>query len=112
MAALTSAKHAPRIKANNSDFVHQEQRRATCYLSLGEPVTGQRQSREARIGCLTEVGFGLGQLLFNAHVFEFAGVEDLAAFQAFDKFFIIFAGNNLNTRVLTLWHSTALLGVG
>ena len=40
--------------------------------------------------------------LFNFHIFEFAGFEDLAAFQALHKFGVLFAGNYSNTRVFAL----------
>jgi hypothetical protein len=37
--------------------------------------------------------------LFDAHVFEFAGLEDFAALQAFHKFGIFFAAHNLHARM-------------
>jgi len=37
---------------------------------------------------------------FNVHVFEFAGVEYIAALQAFDEFSIFFARDYAHTRVL------------
>jgi hypothetical protein len=47
--------------------------------------------------------FRLFQLaLFNLHIFEFAGFEDFAAFQAFHKFGVLFAGNYSYTGVLAL----------
>jgi hypothetical protein len=48
--------------------------------------------------------------LFDIHVFEFAGLEDLAALQAFHKFGVFFAGHNLHTRVLACLHVASLLG--
>jgi hypothetical protein len=41
---------------------------------------------------------------FNLHVFELAGFEDVAAFQAFHEFGVIFAGDNFHPRVLTWGH--------
>ena len=38
--------------------------------------------------------------LFDVHVFEFAGLEDLAAFQALDEFGVFIAAHDLHTRVL------------
>jgi hypothetical protein len=38
--------------------------------------------------------------LFDAHVFEFAGLEDFAAILAFDKFGVLVATDNLHTKVL------------
>ena len=44
--------------------------------------------------------------LFDIHIFEFAGVKDFAAFQAFDKLRVFFAGNYANAGML------AFSGVG
>ena len=41
--------------------------------------------------------------LFDVHVFEFAGLEDLAAFFALDEFRILIATDNLDARVLAGW---------
>ena len=38
---------------------------------------------------------------FDAHVFEFAGFEDLAAFEALDEFGIFVTADDLNARMLT-----------
>jgi len=38
--------------------------------------------------------------LFDAHVLKFAGLENVAAFQAFDELGVIFAAHNLHARVL------------
>ena len=51
-----------------------------------------------------ELGF------FDPHVLEFTGLEDLPAFQAFNKFGIFVAGDDLNARVLALIHSAFLIG--
>ena len=40
-------------------------------------------------------------IVFDRHILELAGFEDLAAFLAFDKLNIFFAGDDLDTRVLT-----------
>jgi len=37
---------------------------------------------------------------FNAHVFEFAGLENLAALEALDEFGFLIATDNLNARML------------
>jgi hypothetical protein len=38
--------------------------------------------------------------LFDAHVLKFAGLENVAAFQAFDELGVILAAHNLHARVL------------
>ena len=40
-------------------------------------------------------------VLFDAHVLEFAGLEDLAALQAFHKLSVFFAAHNLHARMFT-----------
>jgi hypothetical protein len=60
------------------------------------------RGKESRFVCQ----FGL----FDGHVFEFAGFENLAAFQAFNEFGVFFASHDLHTRVLAFWHVTSLLG--
>lgn len=60
-----------------------------------------------------EIGFSglIVQLgLFDVHVFEFTGLEDVPTLQAFDEFRIFMAGDDLYARVLTLIHLTSLLG--
>jgi hypothetical protein len=63
---------------------------------------------------LLEEGKGSGFVgqfgLFDGHVFEFAGFEDVAAFETLNEFGVFFAGHDLHTRVLTFWHVTSLLG--
>lgn len=51
--------------------------------------------------------FELG--LLDVHVLEFAGFENLAAFHALDEFRILFAGDDLHTRMLAC-HVGSLLG--
>lgn len=60
--------------------------------------------REEESGFVRQFG------LFDDHVFEFAGFEYLAAFQALNEFGVFFAGHDLHTRVLAFWHITSLLG--
>ena len=48
--------------------------------------------------------------LFNLHISEFAGFEDFAALETFDKFGVFFASHNLYTRVLALCHCAAHSG--
>lgn len=55
-------------------------------------------------------GFVLQPGIFDHHVFELAGFEDVAALQAFDEFGIFLARHNLHTRVLALIHGASLLG--
>ena len=50
-------------------------------------------------------------LFFNRHVFQFTGLEDIAAFLAFHVFGFFGAGDNLNSRVLALF-GRYLLGRG
>jgi hypothetical protein len=45
--------------------------------------------------------------VFNLHVSKLAGFEDFAAFQAFDKFGVIFAGDDFHARMLTVCHLAA-----
>jgi hypothetical protein len=52
--------------------------------------------------------FQLG--FFNVHVFEFAGVEDLSAFETLDELAFFIAGDHSNTRVLTISHLAFSLG--
>jgi hypothetical protein len=60
--------------------------------------------REKESGFVRQIG------LFDGHVFEFAGFEDVAALQALNEFGVFFAGHDLHTRVLAFWHVTSLLG--
>ena len=55
-------------------------------------------------------GFVFHSGVFDHHVLELAGLEDISALQAFDEFCVFFAGDNLHTRVLTFVHGVALLG--
>ena len=57
-----------------------------------------------------ESGFVRQFGLFDGHVFEFAGFEYLAAFQAFNKFGVFVASHDLHARMLAFWHVTSLLG--
>jgi hypothetical protein len=47
-----------------------------------------------------ESGFVRQFRVFDVHVLEFAGFEDLAAFLAFDEFGVFFTRHDLNARVL------------
>jgi len=55
-------------------------------------------------------GFVVQLRFFDGHVLKFAGLEDFPALQAFNKFGIFVAGDDLYTRVLTLIHLASLLG--
>jgi len=44
-------------------------------------------------------GFAALRAVFNAHVLEFAGLEDLAAFHALNEFSFLVAAHDLHTRV-------------
>jgi len=46
----------------------------------------------------------------DVHVFEFAGVEYFAAFEALYVFGIFIAGNDLDTRMFAWIHVLALIG--
>lgn len=48
--------------------------------------------------------------LFDVHVLEFAGVEDLATFETFDEFTFLIAGDDSNARMLTFSHGHSLSG--
>ena len=60
--------------------------------------------RRGESGFVRELG------LFNSHVFEFAGIEDIPAIEACDEFGVLLAGYDLHTGVLTLIHDASLLG--
>jgi hypothetical protein len=49
----------------------------------------------------TASGFVLQLGFFDGHVFEFTGVKNFAAFQAFHELRVFVAGYDLNTRVFT-----------
>ena len=65
---------------------------------------GYTSSRSNDSGFVAEVG------LFDVHVLEFTGLENLSAFEAFDKLTVLFAGHDLHTRMLTHCHVASLLG--
>ncbi|MHB8392799.1 MAG: hypothetical protein ACYDBH_25020 [Acidobacteriaceae bacterium] len=46
----------------------------------------------------------LQALLFDGHIGEFVRVEDLAAFQTFDKFSVFFARDDAHTWVFAGFH--------
>ena len=51
--------------------------------------------------------------LFNVHILKFAGLEDLAAFLAFDELRFFIAAHDLDARVLTgLLHICGFTGGG
>ena len=65
------------------------------------------KDRAGRQKCLFFV-FG-GNLRFDVHVAEFAGVEYLAAFQTFHELRVLVTRDDLDTRVKTdIWHRAAL----
>jgi len=90
-------------------MLHQGESQEAGLLTLRRPKhtfaweLPNRYQRE-RLGFVGQFG------LFDGHVFEFAGFEDVAAFQALNEFGVLFAGHDLHTRVLAFWHVTSLLG--
>jgi hypothetical protein len=54
-------------------------------------------------------GIGAGRGVFDGHIFEFAGFEDLSAFDALDEFTVFFASDDLHARVLAGSHIAVLL---
>ena len=66
-------------------------------VTLGERVT--EWSEFVRDRCI-----------FDGHVLELAGLEDFAAFEAFDEFGVFFPGHDLHARVLALSHDCSFLG--
>jgi hypothetical protein len=46
------------------------------------------------------LGFGIPSALFDAHVLELAGLEDLAAFLTFDELGVFIAADDLHTGML------------
>jgi hypothetical protein len=59
--------------------------------------------------CEASSGIGGGRGVFDGHIFEFAGFEDLSAFNAFDEFTVFFASDDLHARVLAGSHNAFLL---
>ena len=55
-------------------------------------------------------GFFRPDVLFNGHVFELAGLKDIATFLAFNKFNVFFAGHNPHTRVPAEFLHNCLFG--
>ena len=55
-------------------------------------------------------GFARQFGLFDIHILEFAGFEDVTTLQAFDKFGVLLASDDLHARMLTLIHSRSLHG--
>jgi len=49
---------------------------------------------------------------FNVHIFEFAGLEDLAALLALDKLRFLITAHNLHTWVLAGLHPGSTGGLG
>jgi hypothetical protein len=49
----------------------------------------------------TASGFVLQLGFFDGHVFEFTGIKNFTAFQAFHELRVFVAGYDLNTRVFT-----------
>jgi hypothetical protein len=47
---------------------------------------------------------------FDVHVFEFAGLEDFRAFQAFHELRVLITRDDPHTRVLALAYLASLLG--
>jgi hypothetical protein len=58
-------------------------------------AAGRPRTPEAASGFVLQLGF------FDGHVFEFTGVKNFAAFQAFHELRVFVAGYDLNTRVFT-----------
>jgi hypothetical protein len=56
---------------------------------------------DRRVGALFLFGTGA---LFDVHVFEFTGFEDIATLEALDEFGVLFARDNLHAWVLTRIH--------
>ena len=54
--------------------------------------------------------FILLDVVFDGHVFEFAGLKNFAAFQAFDKFSVLFSGYDAHTRMPAKLFRRVLLG--
>ena len=56
-------------------------------------------------------GFVVQLRLFDPHVLEFAGLKDLAAFQALYEFKVLIAGDDLHLGVLTVFLLVLLSGI-
>ena len=54
-------------------------------------------------------GIGGGRSVFDGHIFEFAGFENLSAFNALDEFVVFFASDDLHARMFTSGHIALLL---
>ena len=57
-----------------------------------------------------DLDFAVLRTLFDIHVLEFAGFENLAAFFALDEFRIFIPADNLYARVLAGWLRITALG--
>jgi hypothetical protein len=66
--------------------------------------TDQELTQKQLSGFIVQLG------VFDNHVLELTGFEDVDTLEAFDEFGVFLAGHNLHTRVLTLIHDASLLG--
>ena len=73
------------------------------------PGRGWHTSAQFQKGTTSRPGSSFaGEGILDVHILELAAFKHLAAFQAFDKFRILFPGNDLNTGMAArLIHGTA-----
>jgi hypothetical protein len=64
-----------------------------------QPVHVMAAVKPRALGTASRFVLQLG--FFDGHVFEFTGVKNFAAFQAFHELRVFVAGYDLNTRVFT-----------
>jgi hypothetical protein len=77
---------------------------------LGQGRAAAGRERRLRIGRREGLNLVAQFGFLDVHVFEFAGVEYFAAFEALDEFGIFIAGNDLDTRMFAWSHILALVG--
>lgn len=83
--------------------------RLLTFTTIGsEHTSGVRFSKLLRGGKESRFVRKFG--LFDGHVFEFAGFEDLSAFEALNEFGVFFAGHDLHARMLARREVAFLLG--
>src|SRR5450432_3968324 len=88
----SETKYSPRRTLTKYNLPNKELRRKRNYLRHG-----QGRGMES-------LGFGAQFRLFDAHVFELAGFEDVAALHAFDVLGFLVARNDLHARMLARFH--------
>jgi hypothetical protein len=98
--------HAPGLHNNKWHVLYQAERRARGYirhLRNGNEFNGRETKTRSVL---------FARLLFDVHVFELAGFEDLAAILALDELSIFIAAHNLHAKMLARLRRGALRSGG